>query len=73
MNSERLSVPIFLRLRLLKLHHLYVTEGARICHEHLGTYYWDFLEIYGYISQFSPEQLEAAIKLALESAIKIRF
>lgn len=34
-NTERLTIPSFLRFRLLKSYKLYVTENARICYEHV--------------------------------------
>lgn len=68
-NLERHVVPNFLRYSLLKTNKLFVTENARICSHHLSVYDWGFLDDYGYISQFTPAQLEATITAALSNEV----
>ncbi|XP_028174292.1 uncharacterized protein LOC114362910 [Ostrinia furnacalis] len=65
-NAERFTVPLCLRLRLLKSYKLYVTDNARVCQEHLSADNWDFIDDHNYIHQFSPTQIEQMINMSIK-------
>ncbi|CAK1578604.1 unnamed protein product [Parnassius mnemosyne] len=64
-NPERLSVPDFLRKRILQSTKIYVTENCRICAKHRNTYNWEFLKENEFSSTFTQAEIKSMLNLSL--------
>ncbi|KAL0850182.1 hypothetical protein ABMA28_012054 [Loxostege sticticalis] len=64
-RPERLSVPDFLRKRILATKKLYVSERARVCAEHQTLYNWDILDGHRFNNSFTKEMIEAMLQLTI--------
>ncbi|KAF9797854.1 hypothetical protein SFRURICE_001457 [Spodoptera frugiperda] len=62
-NPERIRVSRYLKRSILCQYKIYISENARVCHEHSMLYNWDILNEFDFIHSFNRMQIENMLDL----------
>lgn len=65
-NTERLSVPNYLRKRILSSQKVFVSENARVCNHHKAIYNWEFLDQHDFSNFFTKDEMQSMLLLSIQ-------